>query len=119
MELIVSRPSGARVVQDYLAGTGEAPGFFARRFDDPEAFRAKALEVDGRFDRDARERAVEAIGVPDGADAGRLQRFVEEGGYMVTTGQQPALFGGKGFVHTSISLGAARQCSRRRSTLFR
>ena len=32
--------------------------------------------------------------VPPGASAERLERFVEQGGYMVTTGQQPALAGG-------------------------
>jgi bacillithiol biosynthesis cysteine-adding enzyme BshC len=50
--------------------------------------------VDRRFDREARERASEALTVPRGADAGRVARFVEEGGYMVTTGQQPGLYGG-------------------------
>jgi len=94
MELIVSRPTGARVVQDYLSGAGAAPAFFGLRFDDPDAFAAKAAEVDGRFDRAARARAVEALIVPEGGDAARLDRFVEEGGYMVTTGQQPGLYGG-------------------------
>jgi len=94
MELIVSRPSGAKVVQDYLAGEGAAPAFYGGRFDDPEAFVAKAAEVDARFDRAARERAVEALIVPEGGDAARLTDFVEQGGYMVTTGQQPGLYGG-------------------------
>jgi bacillithiol biosynthesis cysteine-adding enzyme BshC len=94
MDLIVNHPSGAPVVRDYLAGEGAAPGFYGRHYSDPEAFTCKAAEVDARFDRDARARAVEAVIVPEGGDAERLQRFVEEGGYMVTTGQQPALFGG-------------------------
>jgi bacillithiol biosynthesis cysteine-adding enzyme BshC len=94
MELIVSRPVGGRVVQDYLAGEGAAPAFYGRSFDDVASFVEKATEVDGRFDRAARERAVAALQVPEGADAGRLERFVEEGGYMVTTGQQPGLYGG-------------------------
>jgi len=94
MELIVSRPTGARVVQDYLTGAGAAPAFFGPRFDAPDAFAAKAVEVDGRFDREARARAVEALIVPAAADETRVQRFVEEGGYMVTTGQQPGLYGG-------------------------
>ena len=94
MELIVSRPVGSGVVRDYLSGVGAAPGLFRWRFDDPADCRAKAAEVDGRFDRSARERAAEAIGVPEGADPKRLHRFVEEGGYLVTTGQQPGLFGG-------------------------
>jgi bacillithiol biosynthesis cysteine-adding enzyme BshC len=94
MELIVSHPSGGPVVRDYLAGEGAAPAFFGRHFADPAAFESKAAEVDTRFDRSARERAVEALIVPDGADATRLTAFVEQGGYMVTTGQQPGLYGG-------------------------
>jgi bacillithiol biosynthesis cysteine-adding enzyme BshC len=94
MELIVSRPSGARVVQDYLAGEGTAADFYGRRFDEIASFVAKAAEVDARFDRVGRERAAAALTVPPGADPVRLERFVEEGGYVVTTGQQPGLYGG-------------------------
>jgi bacillithiol synthase len=94
MELIVSHPNGASVVRDYLANEGAAPKYYRRHFSDAGAFEAKAVEVDGRFDRSARERAAECIIVPEGGDAERLQRFVDEGGYMVTTGQQPALYGG-------------------------
>ena len=94
MELIVSHPTGASVVQDYLAGRSEAMPFYRRHFREAAAFVDKAAEVDRRFDRAARERAVEAITTPPGGDADRLTRFVEDGGYMVTTGQQPGLYGG-------------------------
>ena len=94
MDLIVSHPTGSGVVRDYLANEGDAPGFYGRHFRDPQAFGSKAAEVDTRFDRAARERAAEAVIVPEGGDSKRLERFVEEGGYMVTTGQQPALYGG-------------------------
>ncbi len=94
MDLIVSYPSGAPVVRDYLAREGAAPSFYGGHFADRKAFVSKADEVDRRFDRDARARAVEAVIVPEGGDPLRLERFVEEGGYMVTTGQQPALYGG-------------------------
>jgi bacillithiol biosynthesis cysteine-adding enzyme BshC len=94
LELVVTHPSGAPVVQAYLDGTSDVMGFFRGHFTDPEAYREKAAEVDRRFDRAARERAAEAMGVPTGADAHRLERFVEDGGYVVTTGQQPGLFGG-------------------------
>lgn len=78
----------------YLANEPTTRSFFGGHFSDPAAFEAKAGEVDARFDRDARLRAAEAMTVPDGADPTRLERFVEEGGYVVTTGQQAALFGG-------------------------
>lgn len=79
---------------DYLAGTGAAPDFFTGRPDDPESYRKKAREVDERFDEKARRRAVELVSVPEAADASRLERLVEAGGYFVTTGQQPGLFSG-------------------------
>ena len=94
MELIVSHPSGAPIVQDYLTGTEAAVRFYGRHFRDAAAFDTKRVEVDTRFDRAARECAVQALSTPAGADPGRLERFVEQGGYMITTGQQPGLYGG-------------------------
>jgi len=94
LELIVAPPSGAPIVRDYLAGKPDATAFFEGHFSDPSAYDAKAAEVDARFDRDARLRAAEAMHVPPGGDPARLDRFVEEGGWVVTTGQQPGLFGG-------------------------
>ena len=94
MELIVSRPSGAAVVQDYLAGKPEVLFFYRRHYAAPDAFEEKSEEIDTRFDAEARQRAVDALIVPPGADPGRLEAFVEEEGYMVTTGQQPGLYGG-------------------------
>ena len=94
LDLIVTHPSGADVVRDYLAKHEGASRFFGPHFTEVSAFEIKAEEVDRRFDRAARERALEAVVVPAGGDPARLERFVEEGGYMVTTGQQPALYGG-------------------------
>jgi len=94
IEFISGRPGGSDVVRAYLEGDEAVAGFFGAHHASAEAYVAKAEEVDGRFDRAARERAVEAVIVPEGGDPSRLERFVEEGGYMVTTGQQPALFGG-------------------------
>ncbi len=94
MELIVSRPSGRPIVRDYLEGRPEAVAFYGAHFADPAAYARKADEVDTRFDRDARARAAEALFTTDPAGADRLARFVEDGGYVVTTGQQPGLYGG-------------------------
>ncbi|MDX1645732.1 MAG: bacillithiol biosynthesis cysteine-adding enzyme BshC [Longimicrobiales bacterium] len=94
MELIVSHPQGRPIVRDYLAGRDEALRFFSGPFHRLSSYRAKAEEVDGRFDAEARRRAIRALTVPPGADPDRLTRFVEDGGYMVTTGQQPGLYGG-------------------------
>jgi bacillithiol biosynthesis cysteine-adding enzyme BshC len=94
LEIIVGRPGGGELVTAYLEGDPAAERFFGPHFSRLESFVAKAREVDARFDRAARERAAAAMLVPPGADPARLERFVEEGGYLVTTGQQPGLFGG-------------------------
>lgn len=94
LEIVVRRPQGSRLVRDYLQGDEPAVSFYGGRFSDLERFRAKAEEVDGRFDRDARALAAEALTPPEGADPQRLRRWVEDGGWVVTTGQQPGLFGG-------------------------
>ena len=50
--------------------------------------------MDRRFHRSARERVETLIRAPSEAARKKLDRFMEEGGYLVTTGQQPSLFGG-------------------------
>jgi bacillithiol biosynthesis cysteine-adding enzyme BshC len=94
LEILAGRPTGAPLVRDYLEAAPTALDFYSGHFGEAGAYFEKAAEVDGRFDRAARERAAHAIRVPTGADPARLGRFVEEGGYVVTTGQQPGLFGG-------------------------
>ncbi|NNF12801.1 MAG: bacillithiol biosynthesis cysteine-adding enzyme BshC [Gemmatimonadetes bacterium] len=94
MELIVSHPRGRPVVADYLDADPEAVRFYGRHFSDLNAYRSKAEDVDARFDRQTRKTAAAGLTVPPGADPARLERFVEEGGYVVTTGQQPGLYGG-------------------------
>lgn len=94
LEILVSRPGGSAVVRDYVAAEPGALGFYRGHFARADAYLAKAAEVDGRFGRGERARAAAAVRVPDGGDPGRLRRFVDEGGLMVTTGQQPGLFGG-------------------------
>jgi len=94
LEVLTSFPAGAPVVSDYLEGAPGAVAFYGAHFRDLADYRRKAEEVDGRFDRAAREGAASAVIVPRGGNDERLRRFVSEGGYMVTTGQQPGLFGG-------------------------
>ena len=85
---------GSRLIEDYLAGEPALAAFYAGHPLDAGAYRAKLAEVRRRFDRPARERAAAAVRPTSPAAAERLRRFVEEGGAMVTTGQQAGLFTG-------------------------
>ncbi|HEX6373442.1 MAG TPA: bacillithiol biosynthesis cysteine-adding enzyme BshC [Longimicrobium sp.] len=82
------------MLDDYRAGRPEAMRFFAGHPNDLRAFRAKLAEVGRRFGRAERETAAAAVRPTSPGAAARLARFVEEGGAMVTTGQQAGLFTG-------------------------
>lgn len=79
---------------DYLAGAPEAAHFFSGHPNDLHSFRAKLDEVTRRFGRAEREAAAAAVHPTSDSARERLARFVEEGGAMVTTGQQTGLFTG-------------------------
>ena len=81
-------------MDDYRAGKPEAARFFSGHPGDLQAFRAKLDEVGRRFGRAERENAAAAVRPTSAGAAARLARFVEEGGAMVTTGQQAGLFTG-------------------------
>jgi bacillithiol biosynthesis cysteine-adding enzyme BshC len=84
------------LVRDYLDGAEGAARFFPWTgwSDDPDQFREKARLVGSRFDRAARERVAAMVRAPGVGAAARLESWVERGGYLVTTGQQPGLFTG-------------------------
>ncbi len=77
-----------------MQGETHLARYYQGDFRDPVAYREKAGEVDQRFHRDARERAASLMRAPSEAARTGLARFREEGGYLVTTGQQPGLFSG-------------------------
>ncbi|HZD04601.1 MAG TPA: bacillithiol biosynthesis BshC, partial [Longimicrobiales bacterium] len=94
LEMIVGRPSGSALVDDYLNGRGRARSFFPWDWTDAGSYRARAREVQERFDRAARERVASMLRAPGESGRRALERWIEDGGFMVTTGQQPGLFTG-------------------------
>ncbi|HEU4558168.1 MAG TPA: bacillithiol biosynthesis cysteine-adding enzyme BshC [Longimicrobium sp.] len=81
-------------MQEYLTGDPRAAAFYEGNPADPRAWRAKLAEVQARFGRAERARAAAALTPTSAGAAERLRRFVDEGGAMVTTGQQAGLFTG-------------------------
>ena len=92
---VVPEPiSATPLVLDYLVGRGRAREFYAGAPESLSAFQEKLAEVTARFDRPERERAARALHPTSDRAAARLRKFVEEGGAMITTGQQAGLFTG-------------------------
>ena len=92
---LLGRPlGGSRLVRDYLDGVEAANVFYRGSPLRAESYRQKAEELDrargpGTF---ATAAAVVRPAGPRAEDA--LRRVIGQGGYFVTTGQQPGLFGG-------------------------
>ena len=93
-ELLIGRPSGSPLYEEYLRGGDAVASFYSGTWQDPNAYRALLEGVDAPFDADARRRALGALRVPEGVGQERLDRWIEERGVIVTTGQQPGLLGG-------------------------
>jgi len=88
-EIRIHRPASNALVQDVLAGVDAALRLYRFDWRDPEAYRTRAAEID-------REDLgwLDAVRAHGPAAEAQLDRLREEGGYVVTTGQQPGLFSG-------------------------
>ena len=103
LEIRVGRPWGG-LGAAYARGDEAALRWFPADWRDPEAWRERARIVRERFDRDALERAVSALHAPTEEVRRSLTRVVEEGGFLITTGQQPGLFTGPLYaIHKALS----------------
>lgn len=94
LEMLVGHPSGSALIDDYVKGHGTARSFFRRDWTDRDSYRERSREVAERFDQSARERVASILSPASGAPDERLERWVRDGGFVVTTGQQPGLFTG-------------------------
>ena len=92
---IVRRPlGGSRLVGDYLAGAPEAAGLFQGSPFAADTYRCKAAELEDSASTGMRATAASIVR-PVGPRAEQaLRAVVDEDGFFVTTGQQPAFLGG-------------------------
>jgi bacillithiol synthase len=93
LEVLVEPLQGGPLVADYLAGSPAVSSFYTGYPGDIEAYRRKAAEVEARL-QPSRRQAVAAAIEPLGDAGPHLERILGGDGFFVTTGQQPALFGG-------------------------
>jgi bacillithiol synthase len=93
LEVHAETLQGGRLLDDYLAGHQNIRPYFTGHPGDIDAYRRKAAEVGSRLSGAARAALAAAI-EPLGDAAPKLKRILTGDGFFVTTGQQPALFGG-------------------------
>jgi bacillithiol biosynthesis cysteine-adding enzyme BshC len=92
LEIRVARATSNPVAADHLSNGGSIRSFLSRDPGSLQAFADRAEAVDRRFaDRSALPSLLRA---PSEEAASALDGVVEGGGYLVTTGHQPGLFGG-------------------------
>ncbi len=95
MSILRARPiGGSTLVREYLEGSSPAATFYGRSPFDLESYREKLGEVQTRFGPEERRRVAAAVTPTTDRARQRLERFVAEGGAVVTTGQQTGLFTG-------------------------
>lgn len=81
-------------LEAYGRGDESLASFYPGSPWDAAAYRRKLEDVDARFDRAARAAMKDALRPVNEQAQEKLRRVVEEQGLVVTTGQQPGLFGG-------------------------
>ncbi len=85
---------GSALVRDYLSEVPAALDFFAGSPRNLDSYKARLRYVSAHFTREDREKAARALAAPSREARQRLDRFVTEGGAMVTTGQQAGFLAG-------------------------
>jgi bacillithiol synthase len=93
LPVVLTEPLGGGPLPQRVIAGDAPPAWYPPRPSDVEGWRARAEEVRGSVPRDWYARLSLAFGATGAAQA-RLARVSAAGGVVVTTGQQPGLFGG-------------------------
>ena len=91
---VESRPLSGTDLAEAWVREDSAAAFFPGDPGRMRTYRDRADDVDRRFDDGSREAAARHLTGGGQSGPARLRAFVEQDGFMVTTGQQPGLFGG-------------------------
>lgn len=94
LDLRTRYPSGGALIRDRLAGVESATRFLPDDFTTLDAFRRTRAAVDARLRGSRRTAWTEAVTARGEKARAGLEAVRDGGGYVVTTGQQPGLFGG-------------------------
>ena len=118
IKIVLEELSGSKLLRDYQATEPQALGFYAGDWKKLESYRHIANEIDKKFDKVARERALDTFRLPEGFSEERCDSWVNECGLVVSTGQQPGLLGGPLYTLYK-ALSAIQLASRLENTLGR
>jgi bacillithiol biosynthesis cysteine-adding enzyme BshC len=118
IKIVLEELSGSKLLRDYQATEPQALGFYAGDWKKLESYRHIANEIDKKFDKVARERALDTFRLPEGFSEERCDSWVNECGLVVSTGQQPGLLGGPLYTLYK-ALSAIQLASRLENTLSR
>ncbi len=96
LKFIASPQDISALAEDYLRGKGASLAFFSSHYAREGIIEDMAGRLEGKFNREQASRILAAQRtfpvVKDGKE--RLRQFVDRRGFIVSTGQQPVLFGG-------------------------
>lgn len=94
LELITSKLTGSKLIDDYYAGAPALSQFYAGYPWSRDAFRRRAHQLRSAHSSERETVLREAIQPTSPRAAEKLERIAGGDGFVVTTGQQPGLFGG-------------------------